>query len=39
LSAPAVTTATRSESLPDIPAVAEFLPGYRVSAPMPLARR
>jgi hypothetical protein len=32
LRALAVTTATRSESLPDIPAVAEFLPGYDASA-------
>jgi tripartite-type tricarboxylate transporter receptor subunit TctC len=28
----AVTTATRWDSLPEIPAVAEFLPGYEVSA-------
>jgi tripartite-type tricarboxylate transporter receptor subunit TctC len=28
----AVTTATRSEALPDIPAVDEFLPGYEASA-------
>ena len=28
LRALAVTTATRSEALPDIPTVAEFLPGY-----------
>ena len=28
----AVTTATRSEALPDIPTVGEFLPGYEVSA-------
>jgi tripartite-type tricarboxylate transporter receptor subunit TctC len=27
----AVTTATRSEALPDIPTVAEFVPGYEVS--------
>ena len=27
----AVTTATRSEALPDIPAVAEFLPGYEAT--------
>jgi tripartite-type tricarboxylate transporter receptor subunit TctC len=26
-----VTTATRSEALPDIPAVAEFMPGYQAS--------
>jgi tripartite-type tricarboxylate transporter receptor subunit TctC len=28
----AVTTATRSETLPDLPAVGEFVPGYEVSA-------
>ena len=28
----AVTTATRSQALPDLPAVAEFLPGYEASA-------
>jgi tripartite-type tricarboxylate transporter receptor subunit TctC len=28
----AVTTMTRSETLPDVPAVAEFLPGYEASA-------
>jgi tripartite-type tricarboxylate transporter receptor subunit TctC len=28
----AVTTATRSEQLPDIPAVGEFVPGYEISA-------
>ena len=27
----AVTTATRSEALPDIPTVAEFVPGYEAS--------
>jgi tripartite-type tricarboxylate transporter receptor subunit TctC len=27
-----VTTATRSDALPNVPAVAEFLPGYEVSA-------
>jgi tripartite-type tricarboxylate transporter receptor subunit TctC len=27
-----VTTATRSEALPDIPTVGEFVPGYEVSA-------
>jgi tripartite-type tricarboxylate transporter receptor subunit TctC len=32
LRALAVTTATRSDFLPDIPTVAEFLPGYEVSA-------
>src|SRR5262249_36744333 len=29
--ADALTTATRSEALPDIPAVAEFLPGFEAS--------
>ena len=28
----AVTTATRSEALPDIPTVGEFVPGYEASA-------
>jgi tripartite-type tricarboxylate transporter receptor subunit TctC len=28
----AVTTATRSQALPDIPAISEFLPGYEASA-------
>ena len=28
----AVTTATRSETLPDLPAIGEFVPGYEVSA-------
>jgi tripartite-type tricarboxylate transporter receptor subunit TctC len=28
----AVTTATRSDALPDVPAVSEFLPGYEASA-------
>jgi tripartite-type tricarboxylate transporter receptor subunit TctC len=28
----AVTTATRSESLPDLPTVSEFVPGYEVSS-------
>jgi tripartite-type tricarboxylate transporter receptor subunit TctC len=32
LRALAVTTATRSEELPDIPSVSEFVPGYEVSA-------
>jgi tripartite-type tricarboxylate transporter receptor subunit TctC len=32
LRALAVTSATRSESLPDIPTLAEFLPGYEASA-------
>jgi tripartite-type tricarboxylate transporter receptor subunit TctC len=32
LRALAVTTATRSEALPDIPTVAEFVPGYEASA-------
>ena len=32
LRALAVTTATRSAALPDIPTVAEFVPGYEVSA-------
>ena len=27
-----MTTATRSEALPDIPTVAEFVPGYEASA-------
>ena len=27
-----MTTATRSEALPDIPSVAEFVPGYEASA-------
>jgi tripartite-type tricarboxylate transporter receptor subunit TctC len=31
LRALAVTTATRSEALPDIPTVGEFVPGYEVS--------
>ena len=31
LRALAVTTATRSDALPDIPTVAEFLPGYEAS--------
>ena len=31
LRALAVTTATRSEELPDIPSVSEFVPGYEVS--------
>src|SRR5260370_28259132 len=32
LRALAVTTATRSEALPDIPAVGDFVPGYEASA-------
>ena len=32
LRALAVTTATRAEALPDIPTVAEFVPGYEASA-------
>jgi tripartite-type tricarboxylate transporter receptor subunit TctC len=32
LRALAVTTATRSEALPDIPTIGEFLPGYEASA-------
>ena len=32
LRALAVTSATRSEALPDIPTMAEFLPGYEASA-------
>jgi tripartite-type tricarboxylate transporter receptor subunit TctC len=32
LRALAVTTATRSEALPDIPTVAEFVPGYEAGA-------
>jgi tripartite-type tricarboxylate transporter receptor subunit TctC len=32
LRAMAVTTATRSEVLPDIPTIAEFVPGYEASA-------
>jgi tripartite-type tricarboxylate transporter receptor subunit TctC len=32
LRALAVTTATRSEALPNIPAMGEFIPGYEVSA-------
>jgi tripartite-type tricarboxylate transporter receptor subunit TctC len=32
LRALAVTTATRSEALPDIPTVGEFLPGYEASS-------
>ena len=32
LRALAVTTATRSDALPDLPAIAEFVPGYEASA-------
>ena len=32
LRALAVTTATRSEALPDVPTVASFVPGYEASA-------
>jgi len=32
LRALAVTAATRSEALPDVPSVAEFVPGYEASA-------
>ncbi len=32
LRALAVTTATRSEALPDVPTVAEFVPGYEASS-------
>ena len=32
LRALAVTTAARSEALPDVPTVAEFVPGYEASA-------
>jgi tripartite-type tricarboxylate transporter receptor subunit TctC len=32
LRALAVTTATRSEALPDVPSIAEFVPGYEASA-------
>ena len=32
LRALAVTSATRSDALPDIPTVGEFLPGYEASA-------
>ena len=38
LRALAVTTATRSEALPDIPTVGEFVPGYEASAGMASAR-
>jgi tripartite-type tricarboxylate transporter receptor subunit TctC len=31
LRALAVTTATRSDELPDVPTVAEFVPGYEAS--------
>jgi tripartite-type tricarboxylate transporter receptor subunit TctC len=39
LRALAVTTATRSEVLPDTPTVAEFLPGYEASGGMVSARQ
>jgi tripartite-type tricarboxylate transporter receptor subunit TctC len=32
LRALAVTTATRSEALPDLPTVGDFVPGYEASA-------
>ena len=35
LRALAVTTATRSEALPDIPTVGEFVPGYEASPVRP----
>ena len=38
LRALAVTTATRSEALPDIPTVGEFVPGYEASAGSASAR-
>ena len=38
LRALAVTTATRSEALPDIPTVGEFVPGYEASSGMASAR-
>jgi tripartite-type tricarboxylate transporter receptor subunit TctC len=39
LRALAVTTATRSDALPDIPTVGDFLPGYEASAWWGMARR
>ena len=39
LRALAVTTATRSEALPDIPTVAEFVPGYEASASVSASAR
>ena len=39
LRALAVTTATRSEALPDIPTVGEFVPGYEASNGAASARR
>jgi tripartite-type tricarboxylate transporter receptor subunit TctC len=36
LRALAVTTATRSEALPDVPTVGDFVPGYEASAPFGL---
>jgi tripartite-type tricarboxylate transporter receptor subunit TctC len=35
----AVTTAARSEVLPDIPTIGEFVPGYEASAWVGIARR
>ena len=39
LRALAVTTATRSEALPDIPTVGDFVPGYEASRGSASARR
>ena len=39
LRALAVTTATHSEALPDVPSVAEFVPGYEAIRPMSAAGR
>jgi tripartite-type tricarboxylate transporter receptor subunit TctC len=38
LRALAITTATRSEALPDIPTVSEFVPGYEASPSLASAR-